>query len=255
MSSRPRPPQYESRVFTEGQTTRQTQEVVDGRFATVFRVACGLLVLLSVGGYVLMSATFYVGNLIVAKIVAASGGPPNGGPPNFWITEHLAFSIWLFFLFCIAIIYLVVLIASLPRIPNWENHFRFRRVFRFSPFFVMLVLCTTNYVPTYLTQVFYTPRVFATYIACLLGCVYLGIFAIGAPTRLIRALKDGGMVYVLLSSSDDFNALLHSRPAARYTLTLVGALSVAITIYLTLVLIPNSFRCAPKDWWTVFWPT
>lgn len=183
------------------------------------------------------------------------GGGGGGDQPDYFAGVSFGKLLWaiaLLLMFLALIYYCWMLLALLPLRPSWAAHFRFNSKFRYSPLIVLSVLYVTNSgLPTWLIHYFYTPRMFASYLAAILGVTYTAIYTLAAPRKLIDALRDGTSVDRL---DDSCKALLFIRPKSRYLLMCIGCGSMLIVIWLTLLLVPNSFAKAPEDWWTIFWP-
>jgi len=199
--------------------------------------------------------TYVVGNEIASVVIPASAiadldPNPNGGPggdddESFQIVRGYA----LFWLFVGAIVAMFFLALRLPLHPTWEHHARFQTLFRFAPVVVLGVLWLTHLVPTKLIVYWYTPRVFASYLAAIAGCIYFVVFKLNVPAGVIAELEKNPRAV-----TPEQQSVLSSNPTVRYILTLLGGTSFLISCWLTLLLVPNSFTMAPENWWEIFLP-
>jgi hypothetical protein len=202
-------------------------------------------------GWAGVSWAVHLGDRVLTFLTIGGGkggstGGGEGSPPidKSWELLTLPLALWallLLLLFVGLIWYTVLLIVSAPVRPDWSHHARFAKRLLPSPFVIVGVLWLTNYLQTWLIQTFYTPRVFVSYLASLAALLYQGIFFVACPD----GIRQFGFVDP---------ALVRSRPAVRYVLTLIGAAIVASMAWLTILLLPNSFVHRPDRWWRVFLP-
>jgi len=263
--SQAKPPRRDSQSLEQSKTSQEPKSKVtlgtssipgqgDGFGGIVAMI--GMFVAIFIG-VVAIKLVLKVGNFAASLFGAPNGPPGRGGGGDDPAMEQLATNgyFWIFCLycivFCLAIWLLIRLIAALPYKPDWYSHYEFKKRFIHAPFVILGVLYASNIVPTLLIKQVYTPRMFAGYIAAILGFTYTTIYGLAIPKPLLRPLDES---YYRGELDEEATELLNANPNWRYLLSLIALLSVSITAILILTLIPNSFARAPTNWADVFWP-
>ncbi len=157
---------------------------------------------------------------------------------NSWLSIFFYFLV-LLVLFLLAVIYVADLISRLPFKAKWNFHNNFFKLFKLSPMLALGILYFTSMFPSVIVDKYFTERVSLTYIAAILGCIYLFFYYSFRPNPKKLEKADD------FTDKKEYQKLNNSHSIIRYLLTIIGVISTSITVLLTVVLIPTSYKRAP----------
>jgi hypothetical protein len=221
-----------------------------GRIIDVGSVVIGLPIIGVIGYFMSLAAydwSYPIGDGIGRFV---DGGGPPGSPPALppdAVAEFRAVvALWLFIL---ALVLFLRLLAKLPLKPTWLDHTLTARRLNVSPtaFLIFTGVANSKWANTVVGQELLTWRLWTGFLLFLVGNLYLVVWRLRCPQPI--RVSEGAEVY-------HYRELFNREPATRYLLSLLLGVSTLNMGCLVFTLIPSSLAKHPPEWswWCLLWP-